>query len=245
MIFAYLWYPLSLPWDSRKPAKREAEKRSHIMGLDLKHLREVILPSFDKIDSLKAAIRVEEPSDFFKKYIADVETKHFSTSRIDFVAEVASDEYQIDVKKNDIVVVGSSKIGFALHNKYRNKMIISKAFREYDNNSDIDIAICSPSLFQKIWNELSGFACDQMYLPYRHKKLNDYLLYGWLRPDHFPTDGSLLNCKKVRTVRGKLRLDRIRGHPKVELALFGSIEQLQLYQTRSIRLCRENLGDDS
>ncbi|MDO9638985.1 MAG: hypothetical protein Q7J44_10620 [Pseudotabrizicola sp.] len=201
------------------------------------------MPVFSNVDVLKEEILALSPSDFFDRYILHEDTEHFGNDRIDFVAEILTDTYGVAVNREDILVVGSSKIGFAMHDKFKNGVNSAPAFRSYGVESDIDLSICSESLFKVLWHELSEFACRQKSTPYRSGDLGNYLAYGWLRQDHFPKlpGARLIRCENLQVCRGRVRRNRARGHPKVDFGIFYNIEHLKLYQSRSIRLCRQKL----
>lgn len=198
---------------------------------------------FSDVDELKDKIVASDPEQFFEECVVSECTDQFGVERVDFVANVLSREYSVDVSRDDLVVVGSSKIGFALHDKIKKGEVIAPAFRPYGADSDIDLSICSASLFKLLWHEISEFACRQKYIPYEYKKLGSYLTYGWLRQDHFPRQGDarLIRCDNLLTCRGRVRRDRSLGHPKVDFGIFYSIEHLKFYQARSIRLCKQKL----
>ena len=73
--------------------------------------------------------------------------------------------------------------------------------------------------------------------------VGSYLTYGWLRLDKLPNEDAraLVRCQSLKSIRGKVRNDRERGHPKVEFGLFHDREHLELYQKRSLSLCRKIL----
>jgi len=77
----------------------------------------------------------------------------------------------------------------------------------------------------------------------KFKKLGMYLIYGWLRLDHLPftQDYKSLLCRKLNVCRSKIRKDRQHGHPKIEMGIYYDLEHLKIYQTRSIRQCKERL----
>lgn len=199
--------------------------------------------AFTSVDDLKAALVEQTPDDFYSKFVEGIQTPHFSKEKLEFVSYVIEDFYKISPSLNEMVVVGSSKIGFALHDKFRSGALVGRAFRPYGSHSDIDLAVCSPSLFSLFWHELSRYSCSQSRMPVHHDQLGDYLVYGWLRQDKVPQGGSriMLNLENLRFVRGRVRQNRTKGHPKFDIAIFYDKEHLRLYQCRSILECRKKL----
>jgi hypothetical protein len=90
---------------------------------------------------------------------------------------------QFPVKsKNNIIVVGSAKLGFSIAPR--------KRFRDIQDESDIDVAIIDEELFDSYWERLFEFNInvksrsekdDDLY-----RKFLQYFFKGWLRPDLFP-----------------------------------------------------------
>lgn len=84
------------------------------------------------------------------------------------------------VHPNEVLIVGSAKLGFSI--------APNKRYREFGDSSDIDIAIVSSSLFEKIWlqalesKESNGYFWDVQ----EKKSFQDYFFRGWIRPDKLP-----------------------------------------------------------
>ncbi len=111
---------------------------------------------------------------------------------IPFIFRNKEDEYysfrkkiaqKFNVSFHEIYITGSAKLGFSPH---KNK--------DFDLDSDIDVAIISESLFDKIMLEISSF---QMEVRASRKSLQkheldsyhtflEYTAMGWIRPDKLP-----------------------------------------------------------
>lgn len=198
---------------------------------------------FGNVENLKAEILRHSPSEFFDEFVVAVQTPHFDASKLLFVAETIRQKFNVELTQDELVVVGSSKLGFALHKKYRDREIVGHEFRPFDENSDIDLSLCSPQLFSILWHEVSEHLSSKAETPYRERKLGDYLGYGWLRPDQIPRDAwaNLIKLRYLREVRAIIQRDRNRGHPFVNFGVFYDIEHLKIYQSRSINICRQKL----
>ena len=85
------------------------------------------------------------------------------------------------------IVVGSAKLGFAyLEKQARDGVGHKPAYRAYQpGSSDIDVAIVSPVLYGRIWQDLALFGTNQQFFPWK-TDLAPYMLHGWIRPDKFP-----------------------------------------------------------
>ena len=82
----------------------------------------------------------------------------------------------------NIIIVGSSKLGFSI--------APGKRFKDISDDSDIDVAIIDEELFDTYWEKLFEFniklksRSNQEELNYR--RFLEYFFKGWLRPDLFP-----------------------------------------------------------
>jgi hypothetical protein len=132
-------------------------------------------------------------------------------------------------------IVGSAKLGFSITEKKRAGCVYPR-YRPFGPASDIDTAVVSPEIFRLIWDDLSIYAHGQPLMPWDSGRLGDYLLYGWLRPDHFPKV-RIRRCDDwwdlFRRLSAEPRFDRrpVRG------ALFYSICDLKRYLRRAVLEC--------
>lgn len=141
----------------------------------------------------------------FQKHIVDGDSYFFSTiigdvnSEYDFRSELAR---SLNVNINDVVIVGSAKLGFSLKNinfsKFDHDFEISGNPNE---KSDIDVAVVNNVLFDRITKkifELSNhldktWANENWRTNYYSHEPKDlvakyafYVTKGWLRPDVMP-----------------------------------------------------------
>lgn len=86
------------------------------------------------------------------------------------------------IDPSDVYMVGSSKLGFSLSPQ--------KNYRDWTEDSDIDIAIINDDLFDRYWNILYR---EPVTLVPRFEKDDEnfksflsYFFIGWLRPDLMP-----------------------------------------------------------
>jgi hypothetical protein len=89
----------------------------------------------------------------------------------DLKLEVAN---TFSVNPAEILVVGSGKLGFSI--------APAKRYKHFGDTSDIDVAIVSTELFQRVWLEVFEFVNDANFWPEK-AQFQDYLLMGWIRPD--------------------------------------------------------------
>lgn len=163
--------------------------------------------------------------------------KFVSKEEIDLISESISRAYGLDRRDLKIVITGSAKLGFSIIEKRDKDGTLKPRFRPYTGLSDIDVAVVSKVLFERLWRELSYFASNSSFFPLNHKKLGPYLVSGWLRPDHFPVSALLPDCKKWSPIFWDLSRHPKLGRRQIRGGLFYSSDNLRHYQVRGLRDC--------
>lgn len=92
----------------------------------------------------------------------------------DLRSEVAD---HFELCPNEVLVVGSTKLGFSI--------APHKRYRLFCDESDIDVALISSTLFDKFWKEAFVYWCDGSYWS-GYNKFVRYFFRGWIRPDKLP-----------------------------------------------------------
>ena len=193
------------------------------------------------LDELQEVIRSGDLEEFLDNSILHGESPYFESAKVDHVVDKLSRTFGVKVAREQAFVVGSAKIGFALHPKNRRNEKRLDAFRRFSADSDIDIAVVCPDLFSAIWFELSAHSIGSAYSPWDSGKLGDYLLMGWIRPDHFPASQKLRKCNDWWDVFRELSADTILGRRQIRGALFYSLGQLRMYQLYGLQQCRNRM----
>lgn len=162
--------------------------------------------------------------------------KHVSNQNIQFIRNNIAEKYGVPHESIEICITGSAKLGFSIVEKRWKGEQLAR-YRSFSAHSDIDVAVISRPLFEIIWMDLSKRAHRTTYLPWDSKKLGDYMMYGWLRPDHFPNDVRVPKCDDWWDLFRRFSSDARYQRRKVRGGLFYSKEQLALYMARSINDC--------
>jgi len=134
-------------------------------------------------------------------------------------------------------VVGSAKLGFSITEKRLRDGTRLPRYRAFSPRSDIDVVVVSPSIFDLIWRELSAYEHRAARLPWDSGPLGDYLVCGWLRPDHFPIRERLRRCDDWWELFRNLSSDVRYGRRKVRGGLFHSSEHVKQYLSRGLEEC--------
>lgn len=133
---------------------------------------------------------------------------------------------------NEVIVVGSAKLGFSVAPRNR--------YREFCDDSDIDVALVSAPLFDQIWQDVFDYRYEGPYWP-EYKQFAKYLFRGWIRPEMLPRSTRFPFRKKwwdfflTITKSGKYGNYKIRG------GLYRSYFFLENYQKIRIQECINNL----
>lgn len=191
------------------------------------------------IDDFKRLILNEDFEEILTKILLSNDAKHVGQSSSNYIQSKLAEKYNIQPIDIQLIIVGSAKIGFALAEKRMKDGTTLPRYRPFRPDSDIDIAIISPAIFEAIWNELGRFASSQLYLPWDSKKLGDYLVCGWLRPDYFPKGKRLRKCDDWYDTFRFLSSQQRLGRRQIRGGLFYNIEHLKTYQGKALSACIE------
>jgi len=87
-----------------------------------------------------------------------------------------------NVSTTKVVMVGSAKLGFSIAPK--------KLWKDFNDESDIDLVVISEDVFDEYWKELLDFNINTKARSERedknYREFLEYFLKGWIRPDLFP-----------------------------------------------------------
>lgn len=175
--------------------------------------------------------------DILNKYIFSGEPYIFSgnTGLYSQLKSKISEHFSIEITK--IFMVGSAKLGFSIARK--------KLWKNFDDNSDIDMVIISESVFDCFWQELSDLS-NSFYARSEQdeKKYNSFLKYffrGWIRTDFLP-----LSHKKTQEWLDYFRSISYKefGSCKITGAIFKNEFFFRKYHEKNIDVIRkgENNG---
>lgn len=134
------------------------------------------------------------------------------------------------IEFNNVVLVGSGKLGFSIK--------AEKRFQTFGDESDIDIAVISPELFTKVWEEAylykkSGADWQKSFDFFK------YLSEGWIRPDKLPSSKYFEFSKKWWDYFNGLTFKQDFGPYKIRAGLYHSLFFLQEYQMICVNQCIE------
>jgi hypothetical protein len=147
----------------------------------------------------------------------------------DLKAEVAE---HFEIHPSEVIVVGSGKLGFSIVNE--------KRYRHFGEGSDLDVAIISPDLFEKIWQSVYDYRNEVGYWA-RENEFKNYLFRGWIRPDMLPPSSKFSLCKDWWDFFRSLAVQRKYGPYKIAAGLYRSWHFLENYQSICVMGCASGL----
>ena len=147
---------------------------------------------------------------------------------------------KFDINFHEVFITGSAKLGFSPHEQ-----------KPFDYDSDIDVAIISAQLYDRIMSYIHGYqmelrenrkAVHENELKMYHKFL-EYGAIGWMRPDLLPTSFRVYELKRdwfdffESLSYGRSEV----GNYKVTAGAFKSYWHLERYTLSGLRSLRTKL----
>jgi hypothetical protein len=187
------------------------------------------------VSEFRGLCKTTSPEEIVDEILLADDAAHVSTELRQHIRESLASTFGVADSAVNMWIVGSAKLGFSLTERRKDGVVFPR-YRPFGPLSDIDTAVVSPEIFRLIWDELSSFAHEQPWMPWNSGPLGDYMVCGWLRPDHFPRR-RLRRCDdwwdRFRQLSADLRFSR----RKVRGGLFHSLDDLRRYQRRAVVEC--------
>jgi hypothetical protein len=136
------------------------------------------------------------------------------------------------VRREDVIVVGSAKLGFSI--------APGKRFRTFGDSSDIDVAIVSPTLYEQVWHELFDFQRSGTYWE-SERECEHYCFRGWIRPDKLHRSNVYPFSKQWWDFFQTLTASSQFGEYKITGALYHSRYFFEAYQRICLDQCKQQL----
>lgn len=162
---------------------------------------------------------------------------HVTIEQKRYILKILSEKFSVPLNSMRLIVVGSAKLGFSISEKNIKDSLPLPRYRSFSPQSDIDLAIISQPIFDTIWNELSNYSFGVPYYPWQSNKFGDYMVCGWMRPDHFPKRVRLRKCDDWWDTFRFLSSRQFLGRRRIRAGLFYSFDQLKIYQSKALLEC--------
>jgi hypothetical protein len=186
------------------------------------------------VEEFRGLLKDAQPLDIVDNVLLQEPAVHLHPERAQLVASALAIAYGIDFGEVNIIPTGSAHLGFSLVEK--NEPVLPR-YRPYGVDSDIDVAVICIPIFGRIWQELTAYYARGPRFPPDGGRLADYVLCGWLRPDHFPKGVWLPRCEKWWDTFNKLSRNVAFQPRRVRGGLFNSVFHLRHYLSRAVREC--------
>ena len=191
------------------------------------------------VATFRAQLLDVEGWELIDEYLLSATVKHLSATQIRVIRQAVADTFPEGKDDLTIIITGSAKIGFALHEKVLPDGKKLPRYRPFGSDSDIDVAVVSRSIFECIWSEVAAHSYRQLPWPWESRRLGDYLVCGWLRPDHFPKSPVLRRCNDWWSCFKRLSRHPVFGRRNVRGGLYYSVDALTQYFSKSLDDCRK------
>jgi len=166
-----------------------------------------------------------------RKYILDGACHVLNHDQHFRLKEEICEHFEVDF--GCVILVGSGKLGFSIKPERR--------FQSFGEDSDIDIAVVSPQLFQKVWMEAYLYKKGGAYWP-KSSSFFKYLSEGWIRPDKLPSSTCFEFSETWWDFFNEITASNRYGPYKIRAGLYYSMFFLQEYQKICIDQCIEEIN---
>ncbi|XDF80107.1 hypothetical protein AAFX60_017160 [Aliivibrio fischeri] len=195
-----------------------------------------------KLDLIKKELLSTDSEMFLRKHIIFGDSFWLdSVLYYELKEEIAS---HFKVHPSCVFLVGSGKLGFSLSEK---KVFDSETkelketkprFRAFGDESDLDIAIVSPSLFNDYWRQVYTYSRENPSW-YKGKQFKQNMFEGWMRPDQLPSSpGKFQVRKEWFSYFSKLTASGKYGDLTIAAGLYADWQFVEAYQLKSINECK-------
>jgi len=145
---------------------------------------------------------------------------------------------QFDLHPNEVVLVGSCRLGFSLKPKGKSR----KRYHPAKPTSDVDLAIVSPGQFDSYWDRVFDLVHKNRDWSLNNGKLFTRDLFnGWITPNELPNLPQFNDAIAWTEFFDKLTQVRLCGMRTVKARLYRSWNRLEAYQEIMVTECRNEL----
>lgn len=183
------------------------------------------------LEEFKSDLKLLSSIQIFRKYVLNGDTFLLGSNEYYQLREEVCENFSVEF--SDVVMVGSGKLGFSLKQK--------KRFVSFGEDSDIDIAIVSAKLFNKIWEEAYLYKKSLADWP-RADTFFRYLSEGWIRPDKLPPSEYFSFTEEWWKFFNDVTNSGKYGPYKIRAGLYYSHFFLKEYQSICIEQCMQEVN---
>lgn len=193
------------------------------------------------LEEIKQDIDILSGKDFLIKYILrsnnwyfskhQDQTEEFAVRQMDTLKEILNKN--IGVAFHNIIMVGSGKIGYSLSPQ--------KNFKEFDDDSDIDIAVISSKLFEFIWEKLR----DEYSIKYIHNynTIASSIYRGFINEKNFISIDEVRPIwnDKINNANKEIQ-NKLSIYNSINYRIYRSWEDLESYHINGLRKLKDGIS---
>ncbi len=182
------------------------------------------------IEEFKTDLSSLTPERVFRKHILLSNSQVLTDDQYFQLKESISEKYSVNF--TDVVMVGSAKLGFSIKPGRR--------WGEFGDDSDIDIAIVSRSLYEKYWKLLYQYSSNGGYWP-RLGEFQKFFFRGWIRPDKLPPGHLFKEANEWWEYFNAITQAGEFGAYPIKAGLYHSWNFLESFQCLCIKQCQQEI----
>lgn len=167
-----------------------------------------------------------------RKHITYGNTQIISEENYYELKNQVSDYFKIH--PSQVMIVGSGKLGFSIIEKPKKNKL---RYREFGDESDLDIAIVSEELFDSIWTEVYDYFNSKGFW-YNKYQFTNYLFEGWIRPDKLPPDDKFKLANDWWEFFRMLSNSNEFGPYQIRAGLYKNWSFLENYHLKAVEECK-------
>lgn len=191
------------------------------------------------VDTIKKDIICLPSKDFIIKYLLKSDIWYFSVyqgleigqaiEQMEGLKEIINSK--LGIAYHNVLMVGSGKIGCSLSP--------NKDFKEFDDDSDIDIAIISSNLFNEIWNKIRTASMTEHI---QYKPIASSVFRGFINEKQFcDIDFARQYWNNQIADLNRCIQEEIKIYHSVNYRIYRSWEDLEFYHINGINILKKQL----
>ena len=135
------------------------------------------------------------------------------------------------IHPTNVYMVGSGKLGFSIKP--------SRRYQKFGEKSDIDLAIISGEMFERIWKDVFQYQSEIGDWWQKSDVFLKYLFRGWIRPDLLPYGHSFSISKDWWDFFQELANSGNFGPYKIRAGVYHSTYFFESYQSICVDQCKQ------
>ncbi|MBZ2405151.1 hypothetical protein [Liquorilactobacillus hordei] len=170
---------------------------------------------------------VKSPTWYFEKVLS-ITSQQEEIDMLDIFRSIISKKLDIDFGNSQIV--GSAKIGFSLNP--------NKHLKQFDDDSDIDIAIISERIFNDLWKKLLEESASNYFINYA--RYSSCIFKGYLNDKTLSTDDFTdINIQNSFSEISKALRYELSIQHEINYRIYKDWRSFNIYQKKSIEKIKE------